>query len=155
MNSQRQMPTVVQPGEGPKLTVVGSQVMVMLSCAQTGGAFYAFEGSVPPGSGVPPHVHQHEDEVIQILEGDFEVFLDGKIHKASAGAVLYFPRFVAHGFTNVGKTIGRGFFIASPGENFERFFTELSALPTNQPPDMAKVAEIFARYGLPIVAKPA
>ncbi len=137
------------------MTVLDSEVTLMLSCAQTGGAFYTFAASVAPGSGVPPHVHQHEDEVIHITEGEFEIFLDGKTHKATAGAVLYFPRFVAHGFTNVGKMNGCALIVVSPGENFERFFTELSALPANQPPDMAKVVEIFERYDLKVLAKPA
>ena len=65
--------------------------------------------------------------------------------------MLYFPRLVAHAFTNVGKTNARAFFVVSPGENFERFFTELSALPAAQPPDMAKVVEIFERYDLNIL----
>ncbi len=155
MNSRKHIPAVVKASEGRKMRVIDSEVTLMLSCAQTGGAFYAFAASIPPGSGVPPHVHQHEDEVIQITEGEFEIFLDGKIHKAQVGAVLYFPRFVPHAFTNVSKTNGRAFFVVSPGENFERFFTELSALPSNQPPDMAKVVEIFERYDLNIVAKPA
>jgi mannose-6-phosphate isomerase-like protein (cupin superfamily) len=155
MNSPKHIPSVVQSNAGRKLAVIGVEITLMLDCSQTGGAYYTFIGALPPGTGVPPHVHQHEDEVIHILEGEFEIFLDGKVHKASAGAVLYFPRHVPHGFTIVGKTTARAFFIVSPGENFERFFTELSALPTNQPPDMAKVVEIFERYDLHILAKPA
>ena len=155
MSSQKHVPAVVQASEGRKMTVIDTEVTLMLSCAQTGGAFYTFAASVPPGSGVPPHVHQHEDEVGYITEGEFEIFLEGKTHKATAGAVLYFPRLVPHAFTNVGKTKGRALFVVSPGENFERFFTDLSALPAHQPPDMAKVVEIFERYDLKVLAKPA
>ncbi len=35
-----------------------------LSSADTGGAFFLFETAVPPGRGVPPHVHSREDEVL-------------------------------------------------------------------------------------------
>jgi mannose-6-phosphate isomerase-like protein (cupin superfamily) len=155
MASPKQIPSVVPPGAGRKLTVIGLEITLLLDCAQTGGAYYTFIGVLPPGTGVPPHVHQHEDEVVHILEGEFEVFLDGKVHRASAGAMLYFPRHVPHGFTVVGKSTGRAFFVISPGGNFERFFTELSALPANQPPDMAKVVEIFGRYDIQFLPKPA
>ncbi len=35
-----------------------------LSSADAGGAFFLFENAVPPGRGVPPHVHSREDEVL-------------------------------------------------------------------------------------------
>lgn len=148
-------PIVVQPEEGRNFGILGTGVTLMLDRNQTGGSHYTFTGTIPAGAGIPPHVHEHEDEIAHILEGEFEVFLNGKRQKASAGAVLYFPRNIPHGFSNIGDTTARAFFVVSPGENFERFFVELSALPADQPPDMAKVVDIFGRHGLTLANPPA
>ena len=110
-----------------------------------------FENTTPPGDGVPLHVHEREDEIIQILQGELEVFLDGKTLRASAGSIVNFPRLVAHGFRNVSAAPVRSLFVATPGENFESFFRELSAVAPTVPADMQVVAEVFRRYGLPIV----
>jgi quercetin dioxygenase-like cupin family protein len=134
--------------------VLGQEITVKLSSSETGGDYYLFENVVAPASRVPPHVHSREDEILQVMEGELEIFLDGKTFKAPAGAVAFFPRKTVHAFGNVGKSPARARFVVSPGANFESFFAELCTLPTDQPPDMAKVMEIFERYGLPIVTDP-
>lgn len=133
-----------------KIKVLGIDVDVKLTSSETHGKYFAFESVVPAGQGVPPHTHQHEDEVLKIIDGEFEIFLGGRIFRAEKGNVYCFPRGVSHGFKNLGKTDAQVFFFVSPAENFERFFGELSALPANQPPDMNKVNEIFLKYGLPL-----
>jgi quercetin dioxygenase-like cupin family protein len=155
MNTRNHKPTVLQPGEGRKIMVLGMEVTKKLSSLETGGDYFLFDGVVRQGDRVPPHIHHREDEIIQVLEGELEIFLGGMTFKAPAGAVAYFPRNVVHAFANVGNAPAKARFLASPGENFEKFFEELSALPANQPPDMAKVMEIFVRYGLPIVPESA
>ena len=134
--------------------VLGQEVTVKLSSSETGGDYYLFETVVALGGRVPPHVHSREDEILEVMEGELEVFLDGRTFNATAGALAFFPRDTVHAFSNVGKTPARARFVVSPGANFEKFFRELSALPADQPPDMAKVIELFARYGLPIVTEP-
>ena len=109
-----------------------------------------FDATSAPGSGVPPHIHLREDEMLQVLDGEMEVFLAGKIYIAKAGSVSFFPRNVPHGFKNVTDRPVQTRFVVSPGSNFEAFFNELGALPCDQPPDMAKVTEIFNRYGIPL-----
>jgi uncharacterized cupin superfamily protein len=74
--------------------VLGNEVILKPTNSATSGGYYVFEATTPPGAGVPPHVHQHEDEIIYIIEGEYEVFLDGRTHKASNGAVINFPRFI-------------------------------------------------------------
>jgi quercetin dioxygenase-like cupin family protein len=151
MNDRNQKAAVLQQSDGRKITVLGQEILVKLSSAETGGDYYVFEAEIAPGGSVPPHVHSREDEILAVLEGELEVFLGGKTFKATADAVAFFPRHTIHGFGNVGTKPARTRFLVSPGANFEKFFEELSALPAHQPPDMTRVREIFARYGLPIV----
>lgn len=151
MASQKRTPIVVPATEGRRLLVLGNEIEIKLGTSETAGLAFVFECVTPPGTGVPPHVHQHEDEIIRIIEGEYEMFLDGKTYKATDGAVINFPRSIVHAFRNSGNRPGRALFMVTPGENFEKFFEELSALPPSVPPDMAKIADIFNRYGLPIV----
>jgi len=147
------IPYPIPPASQPrKFHVLGQEVTLHVSDAETGDNYYVFEGLAPAGAVVPPHIHQHEDEIVYVLEGEFEVQLGDGTFRLKAGESRYFPRHVVHGFTNVGATPARTLFFESPGANFARFFEELSTLPADLPPDPAKVHEIFARYEIDIVA---
>jgi quercetin dioxygenase-like cupin family protein len=136
------------------MVALGQTIRLKLARPETGGDFYVVEVLTPPGVGVPPHVHQHEDEIMQVIGGEFEIFLAGKTHRATQGTLINFPRFIPHGFTNCGTQPARALFTVIPGTNFEQFLEELSALPADGPPDMAKVTDIFQRYGIEILAPP-
>ena len=151
MHAAAAIPVVLATNQGRELAVIGHQVSVKLTAADTGGLAYVFEDICPPGAGVPPHVHSREDEILTVLEGEFEVFLDGKTYKAAQGAVANFPRCVPHAFRNASGQPARALFVVTPGESFARFFEELSGLPANAPPDPRKIAEIFGRYGMSIL----
>ena len=113
---------VLAPNQGKRLNILGHTATVKVSSQDAAGHYYTFDVVSPPGLGIPPHVHQHEDEVIAVLEGEFEIWLDGKTHPASPGSVFHFPRLIPHGFTNVGSTTGRTLWTVIPGGNFEAFF---------------------------------
>lgn len=53
-----------------------------------------------PGQILPRHTHEHEHEVFDVLEGCGTVWLDGKAVQARAGAVIFVPAGVEHGFEN-------------------------------------------------------
>ena len=154
MEHPKGKPMVVPANEGRKKFALGNEVRLKLSSSETGGDLYVFEVLTPPGVVVPPHVHRHEDELIQVIEGEYEIFLDGRTHIAGPGAVVNFPRYFPHGFVNIGKKPTRAVFTVVPGANFEKFFEELCALPADGPPDMARVKEIFNRYDIEILEAP-
>lgn len=150
MQEPKYKAAVISAPEGRPLHVIGNDVTVKLTKTETNGAYYVFEAVTPPGGGVPPHVHQNEDEVIRVLEGEYEFMLDGKTYKVGAGATINFPRHVPHAFTNVGHAPGRTLWTIIPGAGFEQFFEELGALPAG-PPDMENVAAIFKKYDIEIL----
>lgn len=141
---------VIDTGDGERFHVLGHDIRATLTAAQTAGEYYTFECLTPPGVGIPPHVHSQEDEIIQVADGEFEITLDGKTQPAKAGALLHFPRRIPHGFANVGATTGKTLWTVIPGAGFEKFFGELAALPKG-PPDLAKVAAIFSKYGMEVL----
>ena len=38
---------------------------------------FAFDTLFPSGTFVPPHIHPDQDEFIRVLDGQFDIFLDG------------------------------------------------------------------------------
>lgn len=141
---------VVNHGNGRKLNVLGHDITVKLSKEETNGAYYVFEVMTPPGHGIPPHVHQNEDEVIEVVKGEYGIRLGDGMYRATAGDILHFPRYIPHGFQNVGDTPGITLWTVIPGSGFEQFFEELGALPAG-PPDMGQVVAIFAKYGMEVL----
>jgi hypothetical protein len=86
-----------------------------------------------------------------VVEAIYEVFLNGGMHGAQAGALLYFPRHISHWFRNIGTTPGKTVWTVTLGANFEPFFAELGALPMDAPPDLQKVVAIFRKYGMEVL----
>jgi len=144
---------VVGAGEGRKMQVMGNEVTVKLTRQETAGEYYLFEVVTPPGVGVPPHVHQCEDEIIEVIEGKYEFMLGDHSYTVTPGDLVHFPRYVPHAFRNVGAKPGQTRWTVIPGTSFEEFFEELAALPEG-PPDLEQVAAIFARYGMEILPPP-
>lgn len=53
-----------------------------------------------PGQILPRHMHEHEHEVFDVLEGCGTVWLDGERVSAPAGTMIVVPAGVEHGFEN-------------------------------------------------------
>ncbi len=126
----------------------GSKISVLLSSEETGGAFSLFRIEQTPAGGPPPHIHQHEDELFYVIEGDFEFFVDGIWRKASAGETVFLPKNSHHAFRNVGQTTGHLLVYLAPG-GFEHFFDEAAAI--FQCPgelDLKAIIEMSLRYGI-------
>jgi quercetin dioxygenase-like cupin family protein len=140
---------IIRRQQGKKMNVVGHEATIKLGSGECNGN-YVFEVVSPAGMGIPPHVHENEDEFIYVLSGEFEIFLDGKVSIAKSGDWLSFTRGTPHGFTNVGSLPGKTLWFVSPGENFEAFFNELGSLPEGAP-DMERLSRLFGDYGLPLL----
>ncbi|HXF22449.1 MAG TPA: cupin domain-containing protein [Streptosporangiaceae bacterium] len=87
------------PGEGPAYDFHGSQVVIKASGDDTLGQLSVMESSYPPGLSVHPHVHQGEDEMFYVLEGELAGFCGDDHWTAGAGSFVFVPRDQQHGFT--------------------------------------------------------
>lgn len=150
MQSKNQIATVATAGQGKKFNVLGHSITALLAQQNTDGNYYVFECITPPGHGIPPHVHDREDEIISIVEGEYSVMIGDKRYHAKPGDICFFPRHVVHSFQNIGTKSGITLWTVIPGANFEAFFDELGALPAGEP-NLEVVAKIFADYGMKIL----
>lgn len=152
MQIEKKAPLVVSSGEGRRLLLTGHELTLKLTGRETNGESYVYEVVTPPGAGMPLHVHQIEDEIIQVLEGECEVHVGDQTYWASQGALIYFPRNIPHRFFNAGLKPLRTLWTIMPGANYEKFIEALSALPPNSPSDLPEVREIFTKYGIEILS---
>jgi mannose-6-phosphate isomerase-like protein (cupin superfamily) len=76
----------------------------MLVSALTGaGHLCVFEQFCDPGRGAPTHLHTVE-EVLTVLDGNAELWLDGERAMLTAGQSVVVPAGRKHGFRNTGPT---------------------------------------------------
>jgi uncharacterized cupin superfamily protein len=143
--------------EGPAareaVTWMGTRYEVVLPAAASGGAVGIFASRVPAGEGPPLHVHRDADEVIHVLEGEVEFWLDGVRSHAGPGAAVFLPRAVPHCFRVTGSGPARLLAILTPG-GFEAFFPEAAARNLKVPQDMPALAELAGGLGLDFLGPP-
>lgn len=120
---------------------------IKLNAADTGGELSILFSVVPAGSGIPLHVHSREDETFQITEGELEVNIGGEIHHLGKGDMIFMPKNIPHRFKAITDT--QMWVLLNPAGG-EQMFAEIAELPPG-PPDMAKVAQIAARYGVSFI----
>ena len=83
---------------------------------------------VSPGTTIPVHLHEREDEMILIQSGTGVASLGDVETPVSAGSVLWIPQGTWHGGRNTGSTILKWTGIYSPA-GFEGYFREISRPP--------------------------
>ncbi len=98
-----------------------------LSKAQS-AAMFAWLSLDPARTGVPPHVHPTQDEFIYVLEGEFDLYLDGTWTKAKAGDLVRMPKGVPHAYYNRTQATNRALFWVSPGRRLKELFDQLHDL---------------------------
>jgi mannose-6-phosphate isomerase-like protein (cupin superfamily) len=124
----------------------GVRTEVHLAAEDTGGAFCLLVDHPPVGWSLPAHRHHNEAETIHIVEGEFEMVLDGKPARLSAGETVHVPRGVIHSGANVGPQPGRRVVLFSPA-GMERFFLEAGAETPAGEIDAAAALAFATRHG--------
>ena len=135
-------PFVSKPGQGERLAFMGQVSFVRATGDHTGGALTLTETRTPAGNGPPKHVHENEDEMFYVIEGELSFTLGEETHVAPAGSFVFAPRGVPHAYKATTPTRHLGI-ITPPG--FERFLHDAGEAAIAGPQALASVA---ARYGI-------
>ena len=115
----------LDPDGGERLVFGDATILIRLSAETTGGAFTLFE-EVPPMVDTPLHVHEHEDELFYVLEGEHVIQVGDEEFQVRPGSLVFAPRRVPHAHRRVVPKEGRLLVQTSPA-GFEGFFRELAA----------------------------
>jgi quercetin dioxygenase-like cupin family protein len=148
----------IKAGEGRyhghiQLKGVNSNVQdVKVSGKDTNGDLAIFEQtSLSPKRGTPLHIHPFQDEIFQVLDGEYLFQVGQDKHQLKAGDSIFLPRKVAHAWTQLSEK-GRMTVIVQPAGKLEEFFLIMSTLERN--PSPAEMAKHFADHDMQVIGPP-
>jgi mannose-6-phosphate isomerase-like protein (cupin superfamily) len=159
MKAETSKPVVLHEGQGDATWFIGTLMTRKAGASDGSGGVAFIDQLAPAGFGPPLHVHRREDEGFYILQGEVDFFCDGKMVHGSAGSWLLLPKDLPHAFKVRGETPARMLTFTFPA-GFEGFVSELGSpaprrtLPPQEPPDVARIAAVAARYGIEILGPP-
>jgi quercetin dioxygenase-like cupin family protein len=137
---------IVKNEAGRKLNVLGDNQIIKLSAKDTNGQFSLIEQNNNPGTGIPPHVHQNEDEVFHVLSGQVDMTIGEEMTTLNSGDLIFCPRGIPHSYKVVGDQKAKVMLSIFPA-GLENMFEELAKLPVG-PPDLVKVGKICGKYNI-------
>ncbi|MBK8555436.1 MAG: cupin domain-containing protein [Lewinellaceae bacterium] len=148
----------INAGEGRihghiKLKGVNANVLdVKISGTDTDGQLAVFEQtSLSQGKGTPLHIHNSQDEIFYVVEGEYYFQVGEERFKLTIGDSIFLPREVPHAWTQVSEK-GRMTVTVQPAGKLENFFVTVAAL--DHEPSPAEMQKIFADNDMQIVGPP-
>ena len=98
------------------------EYLVVKSTEETGGEYVEMEWTMPPGAFAPPaHRHPSQVEEYEVLEGAFEVMIDGDWRRLDAGDSASVPVSTDHTFRTIPGQAVRVRNFHRPGGRFDEF----------------------------------
>lgn len=145
--------------EGEAYDFLSTLSIVKASAAATSNALSVVEIRLPAGFSPPPHIHHNEDEAFYLLSGRVTAQLGDQKIPAERGAFLWLPRNVLHGFVVSADGPCTILTITTPA-GFDRFVSEVGTpttsteMPEPREPDVPRLVEVSARYGIEYPPRP-
>ena len=103
----------------------GSAYIVRRASAETAGEYVEMEFVLPPGCvPPPPHVHPHQVEEYEVLEGSFDVNVEGRWQTLGPGESASVPLRALHTFRNRSGAVVRVRNWHRPAQRFEDFIEQ-------------------------------
>ncbi|WP_284179971.1 cupin domain-containing protein [Rhabdaerophilum sp. SD176] len=112
---------------------------------------FSWHATFPPGTFVPPHIHVTQDEFIYMLEGNFELLLDGREVKAGPGDLIRLPMGLPHGIFNKSDQVVKCFFWVSPTRRLYDLFWAIHSMKDQNP---AEVVALSAKHEVDFLPPP-
>ena len=146
-----------------QLWFLNTRVTIRISYTEGADEISVLEHWAPHGDSPPLHVHQHEDEVFHILEGEFRFRVGDRDLRARAGETLLGPKGVPHTY-RVESLEGGRMLTITRGQDFERFVrafsrpAERDGLPERSGPPTPEQVQALAsacqEHGIELVGPP-
>ncbi|MCZ8260904.1 MAG: cupin domain-containing protein [Beijerinckiaceae bacterium] len=143
-------PGVTRAGEGLdgiSWNILGQTYVPKQVCESA----FSWHATFPPGTFVPPHIHPTQDEFIYMLEGNFELLLDGREVKAGPGDLIRLPMGLPHGIFNKSDQVVKCFFWVSPTRRLYDLFWAIHSMKDQNP---AEVVALAAKHEIDFLPPP-
>jgi quercetin dioxygenase-like cupin family protein len=144
------MPAGVTPAGEPFDGAVWRILGQTYTLKQQSDSSMAWDALFPPGTFVPPHIHPDQDEFILMLDGRFDLLIDGTEIQAKTGDLIRLPMGIPHGIFNKSVADVRCFFWVSPTRRLRQLFERIHDVP-----DPAEVVRIAAEHNVHFLPPPA
>jgi quercetin dioxygenase-like cupin family protein len=144
---------VLGPGEGERIAVGNSSLVLKGTAASSDGTFFLSETTLEPGfPGPPPHVHSELHDLFYVLEGTLALHLGGETISAAAGSFACFPPETVHTFSNPAGEPVRILSFSTPA-GWEGYMRELgAAFADGEAPAPNELARIASRFDFQVAA---
>jgi len=120
---------VIRTGDTLVNPASGETIRFVETAADTDGEYTVIECTVAPGGGVPmAHVHPHQSETFEILEGELSLKAGRDRLVAEAGDVVTVLPGEVHRFWNATDEVVRFRCTVTPSLGFEQFIESIAAL---------------------------
>jgi quercetin dioxygenase-like cupin family protein len=130
----------------------GRPTTFKLMSGQTGGNISVFQEIVPVGAGTPFHIHHTSDELIHVVSGELTIKLGIPVTTIGAGAWVFIPRGLTHGWRNSGKAPAEVAFLFTPSDG-AMLYEELRLLGQPLPNIDPKTLEMLGKqHGFELVS---
>jgi len=146
------------PGEALQLGP-GERIRCLRSGAD--GGWFEFEMELDPGVAGPPRHHHPDEELVEVLEGELVLTLDGADRTLAAGGTLLIPPGAPHTFRVPKRGTGARVFVRH-GWRFEKLvdqhaggpggFSRMARYLTEVDPRSSYMCSPFVRTVLRVVA---
>lgn len=138
---------IIRANAGQALKVLGDQVTIKLSAADSPYAMSIVHVEVPPGSGTPCVTHAQEEEVYLVVEGELLMHTPEAKHVLKTGDMVHVPPRTPHGYRNA-STARTRFVAWAVGGPMDGFFREMASAVNALPADLPAMQAIMQRYGV-------
>ena len=120
-------------------------VRTLVAGSATGNRLALLEIHESAGCGTARHVHEYEDEVVYVLEGELTFHLGKEVHRVGPGACLVLPRGIEHSYL-VESGRARLLLAVTPA-GLEGFLEDVARTDRV---DVERLITVAARYGITI-----
>lgn len=153
-----QTPQILARDEGDHFHFLNHLMTTKVSAEHTDGQLTAMEFVGERGFGPPLHLHDEEDELFYVVEGEIEFSCGDVTAVHGAGATVWLPRGRPHQFQILSET-ARVFQVTTPGQ-FDQFVAALGQpidspeLPDPVEIDPGHVAQVCAEFDIQVLGPP-
>lgn len=127
-----------------ELQFLTSRVRVVISGAQTGGAFALLEETAPAGNQPPLHAHRNDDEGFYVLDGQLTFYIGDQTLTLRAGDAALAPKRIPHTL-RVGAGDAR-YLVATAPAGFEAFVRAVAV----EAPEADGLTRLATEHGIDI-----
>ncbi|UII81612.1 cupin domain-containing protein [Flagellimonas sp. CMM7] len=138
---------IIKPRQGEKLELNSISITFKITSEISNDQLGVYEILLPPMCiGAKLHYHRFMDETFIINEGVLTIQVGNKEYLVGPGAVVYVPRFTAHGFKNDSNEAVRLTLIFNPSQKREGFFRGLYETLNEVPVNPEKYLKLYNKY---------